>query len=280
MQQVDILLTRQKGSLRTGLGVLLLSVFLAAPAGADNPQAAREHFVQASKYFDLGQYDDAIKEYKAAYDAKPDPALLYNIAQVHKLAGHPVDAIRFYKVYLLRVPDASNADEVHAKIAELQKAVDQERKAQTMPPDQVKPLGSVQTPAAGPPSSSARQATIARSSSSVERRGRTEKIAGLTVACVGVAALASGIGLSVKAKQYSDALTLVDQQHGVFDQSRDSAGRAFGTAGPVLIGVGAAAVVVGSVVTILGYRASKSKRMSLAPGVRPSLAKAELQIAF
>jgi tetratricopeptide (TPR) repeat protein len=259
------------------LPVVLLVISL--PARGENIEAAREHYVQGSKDFDLGLYDQAIKEYMAAYDAKPDPALLYNIAQAHKLAGHPSEAIRFYRVYLVRVPDAPNADEVRAKIAELQKAVEQQRKAQSMPPDQTKPLGSVGStageaeaapPPSTPPPSAAPSSTPPPTSAPLmtertdQRGNRTMKIAGVSVAALGVAALATGVGLAVAAKRDSDQLTTLAQQNGVFDPSKDSSGRTLGTAGPVLIGVGAALVVAGGVVAILGWRSGRSSHTASA----------------
>jgi len=234
-------------------------------AHADDVEAARQHYAQGSKSFDLGLYDQAVKEYMAAYEAKPDPALLYNIAQAHKLAGHPEQAIRFYRTYLSRVPDAQNADEVRAKIAELQKAVDQQQKAQSMPPDHVKPLGSVAptpTVAAAPsPSPSASSTPAVRDVPADDaHRARTEKIAGIAVAGVGVATLAVGIGLSVKATQDANQLSALDRQGGVFDSATDASGRTLGKVGPALIGVGAAAVVVGGVVFLIGRRAAHPPR--------------------
>ena len=248
-------------------------------ARADDIEAARQHYSQGSKHFDLGRYDEAIKEYMAAYDAKPDPALLYNIAQAHKLAGHAAEAIRFYRIYLIRVPNASNADEVRAKIVEQQKAIEQQQKAQAMPPDQTKPLGSVTpppatapttttttptpttpttTPPASPPTSSSSSTDAAQlTSSEAPRPGRSLRIAGVAAAGVGIAALAAGIGMSVVAKQDSDQVTMLTRNQGVFDPAKDSTGRTLGTAGPALIGVGAALTVAGGVVAILGWRAGR-----------------------
>lgn len=245
-----------QGAIRAILTAALVA-FTVGSARADDVEAARQHFVQGTKNFDLGLYDKAIAEYMAAYDAKPDPALLYNIAQAHKLAGHPGEALRFYKTYLSRVPEAPNADEVRAKIAELQKAVDQQQKAQAMPPDQVKPLGSVAPPVAAPETTTTTTAPAVD-----EHRGRTQKIAGIATAGVGVALVGVGIGLAVKAKQYSDQLSTLDAQHGVYDPGKDSSGRALGAAGPALIAVGAAAVVVGGVVFALGHRAAKQAQVA------------------
>ncbi|HEX4460302.1 MAG TPA: tetratricopeptide repeat protein [Polyangia bacterium] len=249
------------------VAILIVS---SSPARADDIQTAREHYIKGSKAFDLGRYDQAVKEYEAAYDAKSDPALLYNIAQAHKLAGHSADAIRFYRVYLVRVPDAPNAGEVRAKIAELQRALEQQQKAQQMPPDQVKPLDSVSPstePApvvAPPPSPTAPPIVVAPPplpvSSTVDRR-RTQKIIGISVAAVGVAALASGVGLAVVAKQDADVQSNNARHGGVFDPAQDRTGRTFGVAGPVLIGVGAALAVAGGVVAILASRRSGAARV-------------------
>ena len=222
------------------LAVFTALVFSTA-ARADDREVAREHFIKGSKDFDLGLYDDAIKEYMAAYEAKDDPALLYNIAQAHRLAGHSPEALRFYKMFLVKVPDAANGDEVRAKIDELEKLIAQQKKAQTMPPDQVRPLGSTAAPAAPPPASpsvappSASPAVATRAAPIDLHAGRTKEIAGLTVAGVGIAALVTGIALSAIAKSDSDSLTALDQSGGVWDPGKDSTGRTLGLVGPVLI---------------------------------------------
>jgi hypothetical protein len=81
---------------------------------------------------------------------------------------------------------------------------------------------------------------------------------------VGLLALASGIALSVIAKQDSDSLSTLNRQRGVFDPSKDANGRTFGVAGPALIGVGAALTVAGVVVAILGGRTARRAREAAA----------------
>lgn len=70
-----------------------------------------------SKAFDLGQYEEAIAT-RAAYKIKDDPALLYNLGQAHRLAGHHSEALHFYKTFLSRSPDAPNRDEVEKRIVD------------------------------------------------------------------------------------------------------------------------------------------------------------------
>jgi tetratricopeptide (TPR) repeat protein len=115
------------------------------PAAADDRAAAREHYQKGTAAFDLGAYEEAINEYGAAYRLKNDPALLYNLGQAHRLAGHTQDALRFYKVYLNKLPNAVNRAEVELKIGELQKLLEAQQRTASLPPDAVKPMGSAGT---------------------------------------------------------------------------------------------------------------------------------------
>lgn len=108
---------------------------------ADDVAAARLHYKLGTRAFDLGHYDEAVKEYEAAYEAKDDPALLFNIGQAYRLKGDFAAALRAYKSYLHRVPDAENAEEVRSRIAELQKLADQAATAQRKPPEGTKQPG-------------------------------------------------------------------------------------------------------------------------------------------
>src|SRR5262252_6344087 len=81
---------------------------LPARAAEDAAATAREHYQKGTTYYDLGKYTDAIKEFEAAYEIKNDPALLFNLAQSHRLAGNAEQALHFYRTYLRRVPKAPN----------------------------------------------------------------------------------------------------------------------------------------------------------------------------
>jgi Tetratricopeptide repeat len=48
------------------------------------------------------------------------PAFLFNIAQCHRQLGNKQEAIKFYRSYLRKVPDAPNAEEVRKLIASLE----------------------------------------------------------------------------------------------------------------------------------------------------------------
>src|ERR1700761_5756370 len=101
------------------LVVLALLPLTASTARAD-VAAAREHFRKGKVLFDLQRYLEAAKEYEAAYEAKDDPALLFNIGQAYRLGGETQKALGAYRSYLRNLPNAPNQTEVHTRIDELQ----------------------------------------------------------------------------------------------------------------------------------------------------------------
>jgi len=94
----------------------------ATPASESQLAEAKQHYAAATKFYDLAEYEGALREFKEAYRAVEDPAFLFNIAQCHRKLGHSQDAITFYRTYLRRAPHAANRAEVEKRIAELERA--------------------------------------------------------------------------------------------------------------------------------------------------------------
>jgi outer membrane biosynthesis protein TonB len=130
---------------------LALAAALASPARADDTQRAKELFQQGTTLFNVGEFDKAIEAWQQGYKEKPDPGFLYNIGQAYRLKGDAPKAIFFYRGYLRNSPKAANRADVEAKIAALQKGVE-EHPAATPPatPPPVTPPPSV-PPAVTPP---------------------------------------------------------------------------------------------------------------------------------
>jgi tetratricopeptide (TPR) repeat protein len=103
----------------------------------DATAQARKYFQSASKHFDLGEYREALEDFKSGYRLKDDPIFLYNIGQCERLLGHNVEAIRSYKAYLRRKPDAPNRGEVQKKVDALEQAQRSQERASSTPPNQV-----------------------------------------------------------------------------------------------------------------------------------------------
>ncbi len=134
-----------------------LAALAAAPARAEDKTASRDHWERGTKFYDLGKYDDAIREFEAAYEAKSDPAFLYNLAQSHRLAGHNGDALRFYRTYLRYAPKAPNRADIEERIKELEKIAAEHpvpEPVPTAPPPPV-PVETTLPPAGGAPAVSA-----------------------------------------------------------------------------------------------------------------------------
>ena len=137
------------------IAVLLCLVALSARvarAGEDAALAqAREHYEKGTTAFDLGRYLDAAHEYEKAYEVRNDPALLYNIAQAYRLGHDYSSALRSYRSYLRRLPNAPNRAAVEAKIAEMQKAGDAPPPPQAPPPKAPPDVAPPPQPVVTPP---------------------------------------------------------------------------------------------------------------------------------
>jgi hypothetical protein len=95
----------------------------AAP-GAAADRAARDRFQKAEMSFNMGRFADALGEYQAAYEAKPLPAFLFNIAQCYRNLQNYEKARFFYRRYLALDPRTSNRRLVDDLIAEMTKMID------------------------------------------------------------------------------------------------------------------------------------------------------------
>lgn len=97
----------------------------AAPALADPAsERAKHHNELAKKLFNLGLFREAAEEYRKAYEAKPAPAFLFNLAQCHKrmtTAENLERAIFYYRSYLNNVPDSPVRADVEAEIEKLER---------------------------------------------------------------------------------------------------------------------------------------------------------------
>jgi hypothetical protein len=257
----------------------------ATAARADDRASAREHYLNGKKAFELGSFDEAIREYMAAYRLKDDPALLYNLGQANRLANHPVESLHFYKVYLLRLPNATNRDEVETKIAELEKLVDQQKRTEGLEPNQTRPLETPEPKPAPPPAQQQPPPPPPpKPSWSQLHPGGVKQIAGIALGAVGVGALVVGIAYGVLAKNNGDELTRLDRNMQKFDPSKQSAGKTDQVVSGVMLGLGAATAAGGALLIVLGRlearRAGASERASITPIAGPGLVGAAFSTRF
>lgn len=102
----------------------------AAPAaGAQADKQSREHFQNAENSFNLGRFPDALADYQAAYEAKPLPGFLFNIAQCYRNMQSYERARFFFRRYLALEPHTSNRRLVEDLIVEMTREMDKADKA-------------------------------------------------------------------------------------------------------------------------------------------------------
>lgn len=101
---------------------------------AQQQQDAKTIYEHALSLYALGRYAEAAPLFEKAFELKPVPALLYNAAQAHRLAGHAEQAVTLYESYLRMYGDPSRRPEIEAHIAELKSAIAAQKAAATAPP--------------------------------------------------------------------------------------------------------------------------------------------------
>jgi tetratricopeptide (TPR) repeat protein len=75
---------------------------------------AKANYDAGVKAYQNGRYSDAVRFFGEADRLAPSAPLSFNIARVHARAGDSSLALRFYRDYLRRAPNAANAGEVRA----------------------------------------------------------------------------------------------------------------------------------------------------------------------
>jgi len=113
-----------------GLSLLLAFTAMAAPVRAAEPAApadpasateeqradAKARYEQGVAAYSAGRYKDAVDLFLAADKILPSAPLSFNIARAYEKLGDDSGALRFYRDYLRRKPDAENAADVQALV--------------------------------------------------------------------------------------------------------------------------------------------------------------------
>lgn len=80
----------------------------------------KTHYELAMALYQAQKFDEAVPEFKAAYEREAKPGLLFNIAQCYRKAGHPREAVDYYDRYLSSEPrmDTDTRRKVDGYLAE------------------------------------------------------------------------------------------------------------------------------------------------------------------
>lgn len=98
-------------------------------------EQARRHDEKGKKFFNLGQWDDAIAEYRAAYELRSDPAFLFNLAQAYRRKGDLQRSLDLYKNFLIENPKSRKRADIENRIQNLEREMNNSpRQATTQAP--------------------------------------------------------------------------------------------------------------------------------------------------
>ena len=89
------------------------------PAPSDLDTQARAHFQSASAYFETGDYEAAIREFRAAYELSRRPALLFNLYVTYERLGQLDRAVEHLERYLAEFPEAENRAALELRLERL-----------------------------------------------------------------------------------------------------------------------------------------------------------------
>lgn len=236
----------------------------AAPTASAEDQA-RELYKKGMTHYELGQFDDAIVEFKRAYELTSAPGLLFNIAQVYRMKKNADQAVYFYKTFLRLVPDASNRADVEVLIAENQKILDdaaaekrrREAEAQAAAAAAAPPPAASPMIAAPPPPPR-------------KRPWRAELWTGVGGAALGVGALAAAVALGARsssdAKQISNANAQGDVPWDLVQQQRYRDGQNSATASTATYVVGGVLTAAGAALMAIGlHDRARARSFAIAP---------------
>ena len=107
------------------LRAILLLHILATPAHQAKEAEERVHASMTD--YDMGHFEQALREAEEAYRLDPRPQILYNMAQCHRGLHHWDQAAYLYQRYLAKLPDAPNRKSVEGLLAEVQQQLKAEQ---------------------------------------------------------------------------------------------------------------------------------------------------------
>jgi tetratricopeptide (TPR) repeat protein len=314
------------GRLKRLIPVVASALFLCAATAraqdkpVDPKVAAKEHYTRGTSFYDLGRYDDAIKEFEAAYQLKNDPAFLYNLAQSYRQAGNHEQAVHFYKTYLRYVPKAPNRADIEEKIKSEEQLIAKGGGTTTAPPpaNTTPPRGNNTPPPANttpppggneptvnvppgsttpppdyppppgyvPPPPGYTQPPPAASGQSVSSDpGHKFRIAGMATAGAGAVMMVLGIVEWRRAVSASHDVETAAMNNDSFDPAVQERGKSAETAQKVFYSLGALAIGAGVGLWFYGQHVTAAAetttwRVSFAPTLAPNQGGATLRVTF
>lgn len=225
----------------------------AAPTKAQQKQA-RIRSADGSAAMEAGDFDAAVAAFTEAYELDPTPQLLVELAEAHRKAGRPAEALAFYEQFLATNPKGKKAAAAKRRVKELQKAVaaaEEEARRRAEEEEQARRLAEQQAAEEAERQRVAEEeARAAEAAAAAERtrrrRGTTSLIVGASLGGAGLVGIGVGVVFGLKASSLSDELS---QPMAVYDPAKQADGESAERAMLLGVTLGSACLVAGAVFT-------------------------------
>lgn len=243
-----------------GTGAAALAQVPPGPEGAPEANTeeaqrarAKPFYIDAKRQHESGEYLAAAANYLAAYKEYPQPAFLYNAAQVYRLGGKLDEALAHYKKYLELEPDGEGARYAREFVASIEaKLAEPPPAKEPDPADPVTPPPA--KPTVGDASGDIRPEPIpVISKNATAGEGQNKRLIGLAFAGAGVVLVGVGVGFGIHARSLSEEAS---ELTGSFDELDDlyERGEAADRNMVIFLSAGAVTAAAGGLLYYLGVR--------------------------
>lgn len=249
-----------------------------APSPADDKKAkAKAAYEKGLGHYNLGEFDLAIESFREAYALSSAPGLLFNIAQSHRLKKDYEQASYFYRTYLRLKPDAPNRADVEARLEEMDKLIEEQKKIQKGPPTgTVTPEGNATQEKPTTVNVNVNPGVTGTSGPTDTGIGaQTLMTAGIATAGAGGALLITGLIFGKLASNAEQELNDLNANMGTWDQSAQDtydAGKRNNLIAMITYIAGGAALATGGTLYVLGMMKKSKATVSVSPSATSTTA--------
>lgn len=222
----------QRNRLSGAAIVFLVLVVATSTASADSD--AERLYAEGQHAYDAKNFDAALVAWKQSYELSKLPALVFNIAQAHRLRGDCTDAVANYKRFIALDPTASERGDAEGFIKDLEP---------TCPKPVIKLGKAIVTPETPKPKRD-------------PNAGSGKRIAGLVLAGGGISLVAVGALFGSRATSLADEVNTDCADGCDWDvvKGKDADGRAAARNQYIAYGAGGVAIIAAGVLYWLGSR--------------------------
>jgi hypothetical protein len=250
--------------------IVAIALLVSVPAFAADDALAKRLYRQASEAYEARHWDEALDLFRQARTASPRPALLFNIAQCERQLGRYGDAEGDYRAFLR---DGQPPPAVRARVEKLiaqmptppaPTAPSPPKEVAAPAPEMISPAPPASPPAAARPAQSGvanlPPVPVAVAANRKPAGPAHRNAAGWALLGVGGAIAVVGSGLIIHGEQLDSR---IPQAGSLVEAHELAVGRDGNrTAGFVLLSVGGASILTGSVLLIVGRSRQQASRSS------------------